>query len=237
MSKLRSVSTAFWSDPFIEELSPNEKLLFLYLITNEKTNMLGIYESSIKKIAFETGMNQNSITDALKKFESKNKVKYIDNFVILVNFMKHQNFNTNMMKSAIDIYNNLPNSLKDSNIIVDKNNPLEGFETLSKHFGILPKIEVEYEYELEGEHEVKKKTITDRKKDFSDSLKPYLEKYGKDMLNAFYIYWSETDRLKKKMKWEQQKTWELDLRLNKWYLNDFGQKKKDENPTRGNFTI
>ena len=36
MSKLRSVSTAFWSDPFIEDLNPAQKLLFLYLITNEK---------------------------------------------------------------------------------------------------------------------------------------------------------------------------------------------------------
>ena len=53
MSKLRSVNTAFWSDPWVEDLTPSEKLLYIYFITNEKTNMLGIYELSIKKISFE----------------------------------------------------------------------------------------------------------------------------------------------------------------------------------------
>lgn len=153
MSKLRSLSTAFWSDPFIEELSPSEKLLFIYLITNEKTNMLGIYESSIKKISFETGIPSNTISEALKKFEASGKVKYANNYVILVNFMKHQNFNPNMMKSAIDTYNSLPNELKDNSIVVDKSNPSKGFETLLNHFGMVRKIEVEDELEDEKENE------------------------------------------------------------------------------------
>ena len=108
MAKLRSVSTAFWSDPFIEDLTPNQKLLFLYLITNEKTNMLGIYEASIKKISFETGIENTNVKKDLEEFEKLEKVKYINNYVILINFMKHQNFNTNMKKSAIDCYNSLP---------------------------------------------------------------------------------------------------------------------------------
>jgi len=74
MSKLRSVSTAFWSDPFIEELTPSEKLLYLYFITNEKTNMLGIYELSIKKISFETGLNKETVLKALESFERINKI-------------------------------------------------------------------------------------------------------------------------------------------------------------------
>ncbi len=153
MSKLRSVSTAFWSDPFIEDLTPNQKLLFLYLITNDKTNMLGIYELSVRKMSFETGIKKDEIEKGLKVFESLSKVKYIGNYVILVNYMKHQNFNTNMKKSAIDIYNSLPNVLKDTEVKVSKSNPLEGFETLLKHYGMVPKDEVETELEDEGEGE------------------------------------------------------------------------------------
>lgn len=155
MTKLRSVSTGFWSDPFIEELSPNEKLLFLYLITNEKTNMLGIYESSIKKISFETDLDQETIRKALEGFERIGKVKYQNNYVILVNYLKHQNFNTNMKKSAIDIYNNLPKELKDNKLTISKVNPSEGFERLRKHFGILPKVETEVEDETEDEFKEK----------------------------------------------------------------------------------
>jgi len=153
MSKLRSVSTAFWSDPFIEDLTPSEKLLFLYLITNDKTNMLGIYEVSIKKISFDTGLNKDIIEKALKEFERLSKVKYIKNHVVLVNFMKHQNYNTNMKKSAIDIYNSLPKDLKDNSLDISKDNPLKGFESLLNHYGMVSKYEVEVEVEEETELE------------------------------------------------------------------------------------
>jgi hypothetical protein len=153
MSKLRSVSTAFWSDPFIEDLSPDEKLLFLYLITNEKTNMLGIYEASIKKMAFETGLSLDKVKKALKEFERLSKVKYVENYVILLNFLKHQNFNTNMKKSAIDVYNSLPKALKDKSLSISKDNPSKGFESLSKHFGMVSKVEIEVEEEVEDEVE------------------------------------------------------------------------------------
>ena len=75
MSKLRSINTAIWSDTWFEDLTPNEKLLFIYLITNEKTNMLGVYEASVKKISFETGINKETVSKALKGFETIGKVK------------------------------------------------------------------------------------------------------------------------------------------------------------------
>ena len=166
MSKLRSLSTAFWSDPFIEDLTPSQKLLFIYLITNDKTNMLGIYESSIRKMSFETGIKKEDISNALKAFEKVRKVKYINNYVVLVNYMKHQNFNTNMKKSAIDVYNNLPNELKISGLNVNKNNPLEGFESLLNHFGMVRKVEVEYEVETKIEEE----KYSDEIKNFTHSI-------------------------------------------------------------------
>lgn len=155
MAKLRSISTAFWSDPFIEECTPHEKLLFLYLITNEKTNMIGIYEASIKKISFETGISIEIVRKALERFETIGKVKYLNNHVILVNFLKHQNFNFNMKKSAIEAYNELPAFLKMDNLIeIQKDS--EGFETLCKAFGTVRKeeYEIEEEVELEDEEEI-----------------------------------------------------------------------------------
>jgi len=156
MSKLRSVSTSIWSDPFIEDCSVSEKLLFIYLLTNEKTNMLGIYEASVKKIAFETGINKADIEKALKRFQSIGKVRYTENYVVLVNFLKHQSFNTNMKKSAIDVYITLPEHLQIEGFTPDRNNPLESFERLSKALGMVPKYEVEDEGESEEEKEEKR---------------------------------------------------------------------------------
>jgi hypothetical protein len=149
MAKLRSVSTSFWSDPWIEELSPSEKLLYIYFITNEKTNMLGIYEVSIKKICFETGLNKDVVLKSFDTFKESGKIKYEYNYIILVNFIKHQNYNPNMKKAAIDCYNNLPKELKIKDLNISKLNPLEAFETLSNHLGMVRKVEVEYEVEDE----------------------------------------------------------------------------------------
>ncbi len=151
--KLRSVNTGFWSDPFIEELTSQEKLLYLYLITNEKTNMIGIYEVSFRRISYDTGIKKEAIENALKRFEKLKKVYYKDNHIVLVNFLNHQNFNTNMKKSAIDCYNDLPDSLKVQDVKASKENPLEGFERIRKGYGMVSKEEDEGKDKDEGEGE------------------------------------------------------------------------------------
>ena len=55
-----------------------------------------------------------------------------------------------------------------------------------------------------------------RKEKFYESLIPYLDRYPKDMIRKFFDYWSETNKSCTKMKWEQEKTWELNLRLATW---------------------
>jgi hypothetical protein len=73
--------------------------------------------------------------------------------------------------------------------------------------------------QVEGEGEGKEQNVTTKKQLFAESLKPFLETYGKEMLNDFYLYWSETNK-KGKMKFELQTTWELPLRLAKWKSQD-----------------
>lgn len=63
-----------------------------------------------------------------------------------------------------------------------------------------------------------KRTQEQRLTDFQESLRPHLLKYGKDMLNKFYRYWASYDGVK--YKFETQKTWDLELRLNNWKRND-----------------
>lgn len=195
MSKLRSVSTAFWSDPFIEELPPNEKLLFLYFITNEKTNMLGIYEVSIRKISYDTGLDKNEINKALKSFERLNKVKFVNNHIVLINFLKHQSFNTNMKKSAIDVFNNLPKELNNSGLVIDKVDVDLSFERLSKHLLILPKIEYELEAKLEAKYELETKT---ENKEISFEILESDLSSDKNNSNfkkeAFNIFWDAYDK-------------------------------------------
>jgi len=58
--------------------------------------------------------------------------------------------------------------------------------------------------------------IKDNKAKFYEDCKPYLEKYPKEMLRAFYNYWTELNKSNTKMKYELQQTFEINKRLATW---------------------
>jgi len=132
-TKRRSVQTRFWEDPFVEELSPSEKLLFIYLLTNSQTNLIGIYEVSLKRIAYDTGLGKDTIEKAFKRFEKFGKAIYIDNYVILPNFLKNQSLNNNMQRGAIKEWEEVPKWLKNK-VLGDHSgglgNDSESFESI-----------------------------------------------------------------------------------------------------------
>ena len=72
------------------------------------------------------------------------------------------------------------------------------------------------------------KDIYIRKQQFADSIKPYLEVYGKEMLNGFYLYWTEHGDNDKKMRYEKEKTFGIKQRLERWSNNNFNQTKNEE---------
>jgi len=78
--------------------------------------------------------------------------------------------------------------------------------------------------EKKREEEIRKKNIDARKLKFAETLKPFLEQYGKDMINKFYSYWTEPNKSNSKFKQELQKTWSVSHRLNTWHTNNFNTK-------------
>ena len=68
-----------------------------------------------------------------------------------------------------------------------------------------------------------------RKKEFYDSLVPYVEKYGKQMIRDFFNYWTEANKSRTKMRFELQKTWETSRRLATWSSknNEFNGKNRE----------
>lgn len=55
-----------------------------------------------------------------------------------------------------------------------------------------------------------------RKDTFYQSLVPYLSIYSKEMIRAFFNYWSEMNKSGTRMRYELEKTWELPKRLATW---------------------
>jgi hypothetical protein len=158
--KLRLVNTRFWEDPFIEELTPTEKLLFLYLLTNPLTNMLGIYEISIKRICYDTGITKENIEKGLKRFERVRKAFIMDNYLILPNFLKNQSLNDNMKVGVIKLFKSLPISLKEKLLGNDYQTLSNDYQSLRNALLKLNGIEREIEIEKESEKKIKIEKFT-----------------------------------------------------------------------------
>lgn len=59
-------------------------------------------------------------------------------------------------------------------------------------------------------------SMSTRKKSFADALKPFVEVYGKEMIRAFFDYWTQPNKSGTKMGFEMQKTWSIEARLRTW---------------------
>lgn len=62
----RSVSTSIWADDAILSMSPEQKLLFLYLHTNPYASACGIYKMQLRTMGFQLGLMHTPFESALK---------------------------------------------------------------------------------------------------------------------------------------------------------------------------
>ncbi len=78
MALFRKVHTEFWTDVKVsEDMTPEDKLFMVYLLTNPHTTQLGVYEITPKMIAFEIGLSIESARALLERFENHHKlIKY-----------------------------------------------------------------------------------------------------------------------------------------------------------------
>lgn len=78
MAIFRKLHTAFWQDAkVIEELTPEDKFFFIYLLTNPATTQIGIYQITKKQMSFELGYSIESINSLMDRFENHHKlIKY-----------------------------------------------------------------------------------------------------------------------------------------------------------------
>jgi len=103
MAKQRYINTKFWVDSYISNLDPIEKLLFLYCITNQYTEISGVYEIPLKTIATDTGIDKEMVTKVLARFEKDKKLKYSAGWIAIKNFIKHQDSENPKIKRGIEI--------------------------------------------------------------------------------------------------------------------------------------
>ena len=90
MAEYRTVKMSFWTDPYVENLTAEGKLLYLYLFTCPYTNNLGVMETTTRRIAYETGLDADKVKDLLGHMERCGKIAIDRDCILLKHFIKHQ---------------------------------------------------------------------------------------------------------------------------------------------------
>lgn len=92
MAIYRNIQMSFWTDAKIADtFTPDEKLMYLYLLTNPHTNLCGCYEISIRQIAFELGYESKQVEILIKSLQEKRVISYSleSREILLVNWHKY----------------------------------------------------------------------------------------------------------------------------------------------------
>lgn len=104
MAGYRQLHTRMWSsDQWFADLMPAYKLLFIYLFSNERASVIGLYELPLRVMAFETGLEQDAILAGLAVFAAVDKVHYdrATGIVYVRNMFKYQGSTSPKLKERI----------------------------------------------------------------------------------------------------------------------------------------
>jgi len=223
MARIRTIKPKFWDDAKIGKISRDARLLYVGMWTfcDDAGTIIAdpIWLKSkifpydqIQLQQFNKFCKELLINGFISLFSYKE-----EEFYYLPNFSRHQVINRpnfeelNVPKEFI--YNELQKNTEQS---------VNNHGTISA--GIGEDKEKDNKKEILSNESIKKKAASaathERKEAFYHSLIPYADKYGKEMLRAFFDYWSEMNASQTKMRFEKQPTWELSKRLATWENNE-----------------
>ena len=193
-----------WSFENPEKINPNHSALYFFTI--EHCNRLGWKE----KFGLPTTMAKESIGIRSYNTYIKTLNDLVDfGFIKLIEKSKNQ-YSSNIV--ALSNFNKATDKALDKAMIKHATKQGESISSIDK------------------QETINKETVDDRKLKFAESLQPFLIEYGKELLNEFYLYWTEeTQNKNPKLKFELQRTWSLQRRLITWKKQDIKFNPKQQN--------
>lgn len=224
----RIINDTFWTDPYIEDLDPSEKLIFIYLLSNPLCNIAWAYEIKTKRIAYETWFDKDMVEKILTRFQKDNKIMLSWNWIILINFAKNQTNNPNVLKWMQRIIDSIPESIVKS---------LKGFESLPyftllyltlPNYTILNSTSDESEINIIENNNIFKTISNDEILEKYEITKEELDYEIQEFIN----FWTAPmQKWKNKWieKWKVQDTFVANLRFATWLWNNKKWNKRSSN--------
>lgn len=101
MANFRQIHITIWKDPWFLALHPPHKLLYIYLFSNERTSVSGLYEIAPAVINFETGLEQEHVDTGLAYFSDSEKIEYENDVMWVRNLRKYNATSSEKVKTRI----------------------------------------------------------------------------------------------------------------------------------------
>lgn len=89
-------------------------MLYIYLFSNDKVDLCGIYEISYRKISFETWIQQEKVEKYINYFSEKWKAIYIWWYMYMTNFIKNLSINPSVKSWIERSFLSLPQEVIDN---------------------------------------------------------------------------------------------------------------------------
>lgn len=218
--------------------SPGTLQLFIYLLlraNKEDKKWRGILikrgqlVTSVATISEETKLSTQQVRTSLNRLKSTNEItsKTTNRFTLVTvckyeSYQLYEEIEQQAKQQALQQTNNKQ--------ITNKQQQLKNNKNIrnNKKESILTNVRID---EKATDAPVVATTTTDdmelRKEKFYQSLVPYVAKYGKDMVRAFYDYWTEKTYGGRKMRFEKQQAFEISKRLATWQKHDLSYANRD----------
>lgn len=218
--------------------SPSTLQLFIYLLlraNKEDKKCRGILikrgqlVTSVATISEETKLSTQQVRTSLNRLKSTNEItsKTTNKFTLVTvckyeSYQLYEEVEQQTKQQALQQTNNKQ--------ITNKQQQLKNNKNIrnNKKESILTNVRID---EKATDAPVVATTTTDdmelRKEKFYQSLVPYVAKYGKDMVRAFYDYWTEKTYGGRKMRFEKQQAFEISKRLATWQKHDLSYANRD----------
>jgi hypothetical protein len=159
------------------------------------------YSQVIKRLG-----NEDLLTELINE-----KIIKVENDSIIINFLDEQYLKATE-KSKVNSSNGSKGALKRWAKNSESNSEIIATPLKNDSESIALREDKIKEYKINN--------IEERKLKFANTLKPFVDIYGRDLVKEFYEYWTEPNKSNTKFKQELLKTWSVERRLETWSKND-----------------
>lgn len=185
------------NERFLEDFTPREQLVMLRLLLS--ANEDGVVGFSTRKLAELCGLTRQNIRSILTNLSKKGD--------LVIDATPTSNPTSNPRLTFATICN------FDTYRVGKRKSTQQSTQQVTQQVT-----------QSKTTHSKTKTSLKEREHEFGESLIPYVEKYSKETIRAFFNYWSEKGKSGDYMRFELEKTWETAKRLQTWASREKVQK-------------